>query len=91
MCGAASECTLVSAFPAGGNRRKGSPPMTTIASPAIQSSWNAVRFLVVALVILAVASLAFVAGRVTHPTRTINHVAAASAPDFCRSAHHGAC
>jgi len=67
--------------------------MTTVAAPAIQSPWNAVRLLVVALVILAVASVAFVAGRVTHPSHivTVTHVVPVSTPDFCRSTHHGPC
>jgi FlaG/FlaF family flagellin (archaellin) len=67
--------------------------MTTVLSPAVDSSWNAVRLLVVALVIVAAASLAFVAGRVTHSshTNTVTRVVPASAPDLCRGAHRGAC
>lgn len=67
--------------------------MATIASPAIHSSWNALRFLVIALVIVAAASLAFVAGRVSHSTHTITvtHVVPESSPDFCRTVRSGAC
>jgi hypothetical protein len=71
--------------------------MTTVASPSISSSWNAVRFLVVALLIVAAASLAFLVGRVTvgHSTRTVNITRVvpvpASSPDACRIVHTGAC
>jgi hypothetical protein len=61
--------------------------MTTVLSPAVESSWNGIRFVVVALLILAAAALAFTVGRATvsHPTRTVTvtRVVPASAPDLC--------
>ena len=69
--------------------------MTTVASPSIHSSWNAIRFFVVALLIVAAASLAFMVGRVTvgHSTRTVNitRIVPASSADACRVVHTGAC
>lgn len=68
--------------------------MTTVLSPVVDSSWHSVRFVVVALVIVAAASFAFVAGRVTQdqPTRTVTvtRVVPAATPDLCR-AHRGPC
>jgi hypothetical protein len=69
--------------------------VTTVLSPVVGSSWKVIRLLVVAALLVAAASLAFVVGRVTvdHPTRTITvtRVVPASAPDLCPVVRRGMC